>query len=417
LSLISAPAGFGKTTLLAQWTGQCRRAEPRLCIAWLSLDENDRDPASFIFHLRAALSSALPSLGDAGDAARVLGPMAGVEAAVTGLLNELADVEACVFVVLDDYHAAACDAVDRVVALLAAYLPPRLHLALVTRTDPDLPLSRLRASGLLLELRAEDLRFDDAEAADFLGRLMKLRLSVAEMSALTLRTEGWAAGLQLAALALRGRSDASAFVASLAGDHRFVLDYLVEEVLRREPEDLRLFLLRTSLLDRLCVPLCEAVAGGGRSMLEALERANLFLSPLDDRREWFRYHRLFADALRSRLAAERPTEIVALHRRASEWFAGAGLPEEAIHHALEGCDFERADDLVESRWEPMDREARSALLRGDLSGPEIARELYISLNTLRTHTRNIFYKLDANSRRTAVRKADSLGIGRVASNS
>lgn len=359
LSLISAPAGFGKTTLLALWARRCLEDEPRLRLAWLSLDESDRDPAVFLFNLRAALRSALPALGEADDAAS--GLPAGSEAAVTGLLNELAEIEERVIIVLDDYHAASCEDVDRLVALFAAYLPPSLHLVIATRADPDLPLPRLRTTGALAELRAGDLRFDEAEAADFLDRLLKLGLSAAEMSALELRTEGWAAGLRLAAIALRGRSDASAFVASFAGDHRFVLDYLVEEVLGREPEEVKLFLLRTSILDRLCVPLCEAVAGGdGRSMLEAALRANLFLSPLDDRGEWFRYHRLFSDALRSRLAAERPTEIAALHRRASAWYEAALFPEEAIRHAVEGGDFDSAAALVEARWEPMDRQARSA---------------------------------------------------------
>jgi LuxR family transcriptional regulator, maltose regulon positive regulatory protein len=359
LSLVSAPAGCGKTTLLALWARRCLEHGASVRLAWLSLDEGDKEPAVFVSDLRASLRPALPGLWGAVDAAAE--PPGGGEAAVTALLNELAEIEERVLIVLDDYHAASCEEVDGLVALFAAYLPPSLHLVIAARADPDLPLPKLRTTGALAELRAEDLRFDEAEAADFLGRRMRLGLSAAEMSALGRRTEGWAAGLRLAAIAIRDRPDASAFVASFAGDHRFVLDYLVEEVLGRVPDELRAFLLRTSVLDRLSVPLCEAVAGGdGRSMLEAALRANLFLTPLDDRREWFRYHGLFADALRSRLAAERPAEIAALHRRASAWYEAALFHEEAIRHAFEGGDIERAAALVEARWEPMDLQARSA---------------------------------------------------------
>jgi LuxR family transcriptional regulator, maltose regulon positive regulatory protein len=353
LSLISAPAGFGKTTLAGMWARHCRQLEPRLRVAWLSLDEGDGDPALFMGRLRTALRDLVPALG--------AGPKADGETLMTALLNELADVEDGVLLVLDDYHLAACAGVDRVLALLIDHLPPRLHVAITTRVEPDLPLARLRARGQMAELRAEDLRFDAAEAADFLRRAMRLSLSEEDLAALELRTEGWIAGLQLAALSLRGRADTAAFIESFSGSHRFVLDYLVEDVLLREPEDTRIFLLRTSILDHLCVPLCEAVAGGrGRAMLDSLERANLFILPLDDRREWYRYHRLFAEALRSRLGTDMPQEAAGLHRRASAWYASEGFPEEAIRHALAAGDYAGAAGLIELRWHAMDVEFRSS---------------------------------------------------------
>jgi LuxR family transcriptional regulator, maltose regulon positive regulatory protein len=365
LSLISAPAGFGKTTLAGMWVRRCLQTEPRLRVAWLSLDEGDGAPAAFMSHLRAALGVVAPSVGAASNAATDSRPPSSGEASMTALLNELADVEESILLVLDDYHLAAGEAVDPLAVLLSEHLPPRMHLAVVTRVEPLLSLPRLRARGQLAELRAEDLRFDAAEAADFLRRSMKLRLTEEELAALELRTEGWIAGLQLAALSLRGRSDTAAFITSFAGSHRFVLDYLVEEVLAREPEDIRDFLLRTSILDTFCAPLCDAVAGGSAAvMLDALARANLFLVPLDDWREWYRYHRLFSDALRSRLGTERPAEAAALHARASAWYAQQGFPEEAIRHALAAGDHESAGRLIELRWSVMDGEYRSATWLG-----------------------------------------------------
>ncbi len=370
LTLISAPAGFGKTTLAAAWVRHCRQLEPRLGVAWLSLDEGDRDPALFMCHLRAALHEAISAIGsEKSDSGPDL--PSGGEASMTMLLNELADIDSSILLVLDDYHYAAGEEVDRCLALLVDHLPPRLHVAVVTRVEPGLSLPRLRARGQLAQLRAEDLRFDAAEAGDFLRRSMRLKVSEEELAALELRTEGWIAGLQLAAISLRGRRDAAAFIKTFAGSHRFVLDYLVEDVLLREPEAVRDFLLRSSILDLICVPLCEAVAlggtgaeGDGRAMLEALERANLFLVPLDDRREWYRYHRLFADVLRSRLAMERPAETSALHGRASAWYEVEGFPEEAIRHALAGRDYARAASLIELRWQVMDGEYRSAAWLG-----------------------------------------------------
>ena len=353
LTLISAPAGSGKTTLAGLWVRHCLQVDPGLRVAWLSLDEGDRDPALFVSHLRAALQGAAPT---AGAAARADG-----ETLMTALLNELADIGRRILLVLDDYHAAAGEEVDSAATLLIDYLPPHLHVAIVTRAEPELPLARYRARGQVVELRAEDLCFDPAEAADFLGRTMNLSITEDEVASLEQRTEGWIAGLQLAALSLRGRGDTAAFISSFAGSHRFVVDYLVEEVLLRETDEVRDFLLRTSILDELCVPLCDAVAGGnGRAMLDALERANLFLVPLDDQREWYRYHALFAEALRSRLATERQAETADLHGRASAWYAREGFPEEAIRHALAARDYGSAASFIELRWHAMDMEYRTA---------------------------------------------------------
>jgi LuxR family maltose regulon positive regulatory protein len=353
LSLISAPAGFGKTTLAWLVLRRCLCVEPTARVAWLSLEAEDRDPGLFLAHLRSALglpdrSGQVPAEGE--------GP-------VTALLNELAEAEPTTIIVLDDYQHAACGEVDRAFAFLLDHLPPRVHAIITTRVLPDLPLPRLRARGQMAELDARDLRFDEEEAKDFLLRLMGLRLGEAEVAALEARTEGWAAGLQLAALSLRGRADAGPFIESFAGSHRHVLDYLVDEVLLREPADTRDFLLRTSILDQLCVPLCEAITGScgqGRKMLDRLEEGNLFLVALDERREWYRYHALFAEALRSRLADERPGEVAGLHRLACEWHAREGHPAEAIRHAFSAGDLEGAARLIELCWHEMDTSYQAA---------------------------------------------------------
>ena len=232
---------------------------------------------------------------------------------------------------------------------LLEHLPPQMHLVITTREDPNLPLARLRVRGQLTELRAADLRFTPAEAAEFLNQVMGLNLSAEDISALEARTEGWIAGLQLAALSMQGHQDVPGFIQAFAGDHRYIVDYLVEEVLKCQPEPIRSFLLQTSILDRLNGPLCDAVTSqpGGKARLETLQRGNFFLIPLDDRRHWYRYHQLFADVLRMHLMTEQPDQVPALHRRASEWYEQNGSPADAIRHALAGGDFERAADLIE----------------------------------------------------------------------
>src|SRR5918998_5750352 len=271
------------------------------------------------------------------------------ETILTALLNEINAIPDDFVVVLDDYHLIDARPIDDALAFLLEHLPPRMHLVVATREDPHLPLSRLRVRGQMSELRAAYLRFTPSEAGEFLKGVMGLSLSAEDIAALEDRTEGWIAGLQLAALSMRGREDVAGFIRAFAGDNRYVVDYLVEEVLQRQPERVRSFLLQTSILERLSGPLCDAVTGQERSnaLLEALERGNLFVVPLDDRRHWFRYHHLFADVLRARLMEEQPDRAPTLHRRASEWYERNGSPTDAIRHALAAEDFERAAGLVE----------------------------------------------------------------------
>ena len=259
-----------------------------------------------------------------------------IESMLTALLNEITTIPDNFILVLDDYHVIDAEPVDDALTFLLEHLPPQMHLVIATREDPQLPLARLRARGQLTELRAADLRFTPAEAAEFLNQVMGLNLSAEDIAALETRTEGWIAGLQMAALSMQGRSDTASFIQAFTGSHRFVLDYLVEEVLQRQPERVRSFLLQTAILDRLSGPLCDAVTGreDGRGMLEALERGNLFVVPLDDERQWYRYHHLFADVLQARLMEEQPDQVPALHRRASEWYEQNGLRSDAIRHAL-----------------------------------------------------------------------------------
>jgi LuxR family maltose regulon positive regulatory protein len=360
LTLLSAPAGFGKTTLLSQWLAGCERPA-----AWLSLDERDRDPARFLTYLVAAVQTIAPHVG-----AGLLGVLQSPqppppEALLTRLLNDLAALSDPLVLVVDDYHLLNAPTVDQALTFLLDHLPPQLHLVLATREDPLLPLARWRAGDHLTELRVADLRFTPDEAAAFLSQTMGLALSHTDVSALEARTEGWIAGLQLAALSLRGQPDPASFIAAFAGSHQFVLDYLVEEVLHRQPAPLQTFLLRTSILDRLCGPLCDAVvlasaAGSGQGTLEALERANLFLVPLDNERRWYRYHQLFREVLRQRLhqrtaaapGAEEREDVAELHRRASIWYEAEGLELDAFHHAAAAHDIDRAERLIGGKGIP-----------------------------------------------------------------
>jgi LuxR family maltose regulon positive regulatory protein len=363
LILVSAPAGFGKTTLLAEWLAT--RPADTSSAAWLSLDSTDNDPALFWSYVIAALQTAVPGLG-ARALAVLESPQPPVDAVIATLLNELSAVTHNVVLVLDDYHVIEAQAVQEGMAFLVEHLPPPLHLVIATRADPALPLARLRAGGKLAEIRAADLRFTPDEAAEYLNGVMGLALTGQDVAALEARTEGWIAALQLAALSIQGRDDAAGFIAGFAGDDRYIVDYLADEVLQRQPEHVRLFLLQTSILGRLSGPLCDAVTGheGGRAMLEALERGNLFLIPLDDRRRWYRYHQLFADVLRARLLDEQPGWVPDLHLRASDWYEQNGQPSEAIRHALAAEDLERAADLVELAAPALLKARQEATLRG-----------------------------------------------------
>ena len=344
LILLSGPAGFGKTTLLAEWLGS-----RRLTACWLSLDPSDNSPATFLSYLLAALRIALPHLGE-----ELLSPLRSSqpppwEAVLPVLLNELSSAPDGLILVLDDLHVITSPSINAAVAFLLDNLPPQIHLVIATRADPVVPLARLRSRGQLVEIRVEDLRFTAEEAAEFLNRTMGLSLSGEQVLALEERTEGWIAGLQMAALSMRGRKDFVAFIAAFTGSNRFVLDFLVEEVLAREPEEVQDFLLQTSILDQLSGPLCNAVTDrqDGQAMLERLEKTNLFVVPLDDQRRWYRYHHLFGDLLRTRLRESLPELVPLLQSRAAMWYQGEGMIGEAIGYLLEAGANERAAALAE----------------------------------------------------------------------
>jgi len=364
LTLISAPAGFGKTTLLAEWLAAGPAGRPS--VAWLSLDSTDNHPVSFWTYLIAALQSVAPEVGASALSLLRAPEPPPIERVLAPLLNELAAVAHDIVLVLDDDHAVDAHEVQAGMAYLLEHLPPRIHIVIATRADPALPLGRLRGRGELVEIRAADLRFTPDEATAYLNEIMGLDLTVSDIAALEERTEGWIAALQLAALSIQGRDDIPGFIAGFAGDDRYIVDYLVEEVLQRQPERVRRFLLETSILGRLTSSLCDAVTGqdDGRAMLDALDRGNLFLVPLDDRRRWYRYHQLFADVLRAHLLDEQPDRLPALHRRATEWFEANGERDEAIRHAFAGGDLERAADLVELAIPAMGRDRRESTMRG-----------------------------------------------------
>ena len=358
LTLVSAPAGFGKTTLMAELAERSDGAR----VAWLSLDPDDNDPLTFWAYVSEAVERAAPGVGAA--ARSILEGQGSVDAAVTALLNGLAAVEANVVLVLDDFHVIESPAIHEQVGYLLDHLPARGHVVIGTRADPAIPLARLRARGGLVEIRAGDLRFTAEEATSYL-EAMGLALSGDNVATLEARTEGWIAALQLAALSLQGRSDATDFIAAFAGDDRYIVDYLVEEVLRRQPPATREFLLKTSILPRFTGPLADAVTAGtgGLTMIEALDRANLFVVPLDDRRRWYRYHHLFGGVLQAYLASEMPAEVPLLHRRASDWFEQNGDRPEAVEHALRAGDHGRAADLIELATPELRRLRRDPTLR------------------------------------------------------
>jgi LuxR family transcriptional regulator, maltose regulon positive regulatory protein len=346
LTVVAAPPGFGKTTLLAAWPADAAR------MAWLSLDEDDNDSARFFVYAVAALRTVEPDLGAQALAAHRT-PGAGlVDVVLPILLNELATRRDEVVLVLDDYHVISNDEIHAAVAYLVERMPSSLRLVLATREDPPLPLGRLRARGQLAELRADVLRFSSAETTAFLNDSLGLDLSVDDLERLQARTEGWPAALYLAALSLRGESDPTRLIDAFAGDDRHVVDYLTGEVLARLSGELRSFLVRTSILTRLCGPLCDVVAetNGSDRILDELERSNLLLVPLDTKRRWYRYHQLFAELLRYELERTEPDTVPALHRRASGWFSEAGLIVEAANHANAAGDIDAAVELVGRHW-------------------------------------------------------------------
>ena len=379
LMLVSAPAGFGKTTLLTDWAHSLLHRRPSAArVAWLSLDSGDNDVARFV----AYLVGAVEATGTTGEDLHAFVETAPAEVMLTQVINRVGALPAPFVLVLDDYHVITSEAVHDAALFLLNHAPANVHIAIATRADPPLPVARWRGRGQLTELRLADLRFTPAEAADFLNRAMGLPLTDDDVAALEERTEGWIAGLQMAAVALRmahpGSGDAAQFIRAFTGSHRFILDYLMEEVLERQSAPIQAFLLRTSILDQMCASLCATVLagadrGGGdgtgerrpdlaeldpASILEHLDRANLFVVPLDEHREWYRYHRLFADLLRSRLEQTQPDLVPRLHQRASEWYEQNDLLNDAIDHALAAGDVERAADLIALVAEPL-------LMRGE----------------------------------------------------
>src|SRR5215218_4988266 len=348
LCLVEAPAGFGKTTLLAQWRASGGGGR----VAWVSLEEGDNDPTRFWGYVVEALRTVEPDVGKAALAA--LGrPSADLYRAVLpGLLNDLHAGGSPLFLVLDDYHLITNPTCHQTLTFFLDHLPADVHLALSGRTDPPLPLARMRARGEMAEIRVADLQFTDEEAMALLNASMGLQLTAEDVERLAERTEGWAAGLYLAGLSLRDRQDSTAFIAAFHGDNRHVADYLAAEVLERQSEEIRTFLLRTSILERLSGPLCDAVleAEGSAELLEELERSNLFLVPLDDRREWYRYHQLFGELLRLKLASREPALLATLHRRAAAWHRAAGDVDEAIGHSSAAGEFTEAAALIAQHW-------------------------------------------------------------------
>src|SRR2546423_2024703 len=362
LTLVSAPAGFGKTTLPAQWF-----AESGIPVAWLSLEAGDNELVRFLSYLIAALQTLDPRVGAVALALLQMPQQARAETVLTLLTNDVGSHGrdgGDFALVLDDYHVIEAKAIDQALTYLVEHLPPQMHLVIATREDPQLPLARLRVRGHLTELRATDLRFTPSEAAAFLNQGMGLNLSAEDIARLSTRTEGWIAGLQLAAISMQGHQDATSFITSFTGSHHFVLDYLVEEVLQQQPESIQTFLLRTSILDRMTGSLCDAVllnpSGSGPATLESIEHANLFLVPLDNERRWYRYHHLFADLLRQRLqqrsassTGDERDSVAELHMRASQWFEDNGLEIEAFHHAAAAHDVARAERLIEGEGMPL----------------------------------------------------------------
>ncbi len=369
LTLVSAPAGFGKTTVLSDWVAEMGERGPHVHTAWLSLDDADNDLTRLLTHLVASLETAGLEL----EAVAVLDHLPGdATAALTALVNALAQAGAHEpgvqwVLVVDDYHVLTAPEVHEATSFLLDHLPDQLHLMIATRADPPLPVARLRSRGQLVEVRGADLRFTPGEAQQFLNQAMGLDLDAGDVDALEERTEGWIAGLQLAALSLRAiptRPEVVDFIEAFTGSNRFVIDYLADEVLARQPTGVRDFLLRTAILDRLTGPLCDAVSGqtGGAAMLADLDRANLFVVPLDTERTWYRYHHLFADVLHARLLTEDPDLVPQLHQRASSWYAAHSLTADAVRHALVAEDFTRAAFLMEEALPEVRRARQDSLL-------------------------------------------------------
>ena len=361
LTCICAPAGFGKSSLLSEWCAwQGEQTEQAPLIAWVSLDSGDNDPARFCSYILAAIERVYPGVGGSARSLLMSRDPPAMQVILTTLINTLLTVSGKIILILDDYHLITNSSIHESLAFLLDHLPPQLHLVIASRAEPPLMLSRLRSRGQLTEVRTDDLRFTLAETVAFLHLATGLAYPEEAVTLLEERTEGWVAGLHLAALSLKGRTDSRAFLAAFAGSHRYILDYLSEEVLSQQREAVQRFLLHTSVLERLSGPLCDAVTGQRQSqaILEQLEQVNLFIVPLDDERVWYRYHHLLSDVLRRQLQHSQPELIADLHRRAAGWYEQQGLLSEAISHTLAASDFEWAARLMEQAATPM-------LMRGE----------------------------------------------------
>jgi len=360
LTLISAPAGFGKTTLLSEWIASKNSHKQ---VAWLSLEKNDNDPVLLLSYIISAIRTIEPNFGSDNLETLQTPQPPPIHLLFNDLINDITGISNTIFLILDDFHLITAAQTNELVNRFVENLPQQIHLIISTRTDPSWRLAHMRAVGEMVELRAEDLRFTPEEVSSFLNLTMRLELSDEEIAALDARTEGWIAGLQLAALSIRGR-DANTFIRAFSGSHRYILDYLTEEVLDQQPPQRREFLLKTSILDRMTASLCNAVTQSKNSqeVLEELEQTNLFLTPLDDERVWYRYHHLFADLLRNQLILSDPEGVSILHQCASEWFEEQGFTEETISHAFAAEDTMRVARLVEKfAWEMLQQNKYSIL--------------------------------------------------------
>lgn len=432
LTLISGPAGFGKTSLLSEWA-----AGSELPVAWLSLDAQDNDPTQFWSYFIAALQTLKPGLAESARALLHDSPATFVlEPFLTTLINSLSSLSHPTVIVLEDYHLIEARAIHDSLTYLLERMPPRFHLVLATRSGPPLPLARLRVQRQLNELRTSELRFTTEETAAFLSQSTGLQLEPAEIAQLSERTEGWIAGLQLAALSAQN-VEVSGPVKAFNGSHRYVLDYLEEEVLQRQPPEIQLFLMQTSMLERLCAPLCEAITGqnDAQAMLERLERENVFIVPLDERREWYRYHRLFAEFLRYRLRRLHPNQEYQLHRRANEWHSRHGGTGQTGRYGFDSSSvirFPTAAPPVQSpaRVKPnpvrilpapvaaplyietlSDRELEVlGLIANGKSNREIAGKLIVTEGTVKWHIKNIYAKLKVQSRTQAIIRSRELNL-------
>ena len=395
LTLISAPVGFGKSTLLSEWLTSCDNR-----VAWLSLEPQDDEPTRFFSYLLAALQMNVPHQAVTRQVVNPALHSSPIEAVLTLLINDLqrrTGAQENMILVLDNYQVITNESIHQALSFFLEHLPTWMHLVLITREDPPLPLARLRGRDDLLELRAADLRFTQEESVSFLIEVMKLPLSQEECALLQARTEGWITGLQLAALSIQGREDSKAFIMAFSGSNHYVMDYLIQEVLKRQSAAIQDFLLHTCILDRLCAPLCDAMweQSGSQTMLDYLERANLFLVALDDAGQWFRYHRLFAEALRQQLQQTNPSLVAELHRRANSWYIQQGLHFE-IASFVSAAPVFPSDSLTTREHEVLQ------LLQNGASNREIAHQLVLSMNTVKRHVLNICRKFNVRSRAQVV---------------